>query len=231
MPRISNSGIIVGGVSPLTTIDFPTVSSAFVVFCQGCFWRCPYCQNKRLQPARNSKLSWKNVFSDICKRAGFIEGVVFSGGEPLIQPALIEAIQQVREKNFKVAIHTSGAVPRTLAKVLPLVDWVGFDIKAPFDKYEKVTFYGNSGELAKTSLGILINSGVKFECRTTVYPKFLKQDDILEIARNLSEMGVKTYALQECYDSERTPMFSDCFAPDFLQKIEKYFQAFLVRKT
>jgi anaerobic ribonucleoside-triphosphate reductase activating protein len=171
------------------------------------------------------------VFKEICQRKGFVEGVVFSGGEPLIQPAIMEGIQQVRAEGFRVALHTSGAVPRVLEKVLPLVDWVGFDIKAPFAKYEKVTFYGGSGRLAQTSLNILINSGVEFECRTTVYPKLLQQDDILQIAQSLREIGVKTYALQECFDKERLPMHSDCFAPEFLQKIEQCFQKFVVRKV
>ena len=40
----------VGGLVPLTSIDFPGELAA-VVFTQGCPWRCVYCHNPELLPA------------------------------------------------------------------------------------------------------------------------------------------------------------------------------------
>ena len=31
------------------------------------------------------------------------------------------------------------AIPDRLAAVLPLVDWIGFDVKAPFERYDSLT--------------------------------------------------------------------------------------------
>ena len=45
----------------------------------------------------------------------------------------------VRELGFQVGLHTGGQFPERLARVLPQVDWVGFDVKAPWDAYERVT--------------------------------------------------------------------------------------------
>lgn len=64
-------------------------------------------------------------------RQGLLEGVVFSGGEPLLQKQLPEAADQLHRQGFEVALHTSGVYPERLAKVLPLIEWVGLDIKAP----------------------------------------------------------------------------------------------------
>ncbi|MEE7560627.1 anaerobic ribonucleoside-triphosphate reductase activating protein, partial [Xanthomonas sp. Kuri4-2] len=40
-----------GGWVPLSSLDFPGRLAA-VAFLQGCPWRCGYCHNPHLQPAR-----------------------------------------------------------------------------------------------------------------------------------------------------------------------------------
>ena len=223
------SNLIIGGFVPFTTIDFPTVNSACVVFCQGCIWRCPYCQNKDLQPLKENEFTWENVFNEIKERKGFLDGVVFSGGEPIIQGTLLDAIKQVKSEGFKVAIHTSGAVPENLKKIIKYLDWVGFDVKAPYDKYDLITNYKNSGAAAKQSLDIVIESGVKFECRTTVDPNLLTRDDVFKIAKDINAQGVKNFAIQKCFDDERNLKFSDCFDEDFINNLKEIFPNLVVR--
>ena len=70
---------------------------------------------------------------------------MFSGGEPTAQPGLADAIREVRALGFAIGLHTGGAYPRRLASVLPLVDWVGFDAKAPAARYGDVTGVEGSG--------------------------------------------------------------------------------------
>ena len=82
--------------------------------------------------------------------------------------------------------------------MLPKLSWVGFDIKAPLADYEKITGIANSGNQAFESLELLLGSGVDYEVRTTVDPTLLNQDDILNLATNLSQIGVKHYVLQQC---------------------------------
>ncbi|MBI3069525.1 MAG: 4Fe-4S cluster-binding domain-containing protein, partial [Betaproteobacteria bacterium] len=72
----------VGGLVPLTTTDYPGRLAA-VVFCQGCPWRCGYCHNPHLLPARRTApIAWHAVRDFLERRRGLLDAVVFSGGEP-----------------------------------------------------------------------------------------------------------------------------------------------------
>ncbi|QDZ28022.1 anaerobic ribonucleoside-triphosphate reductase activating protein [Noviherbaspirillum sp. UKPF54] len=186
----------VGGVTPFTATDFPGKLAA-VVFAQGCAWRCGYCHNPHLQPRpHKSPLQWPRVLGLLQRRVGLIDGVVFSGGEPTLDPGLANAMRDVRKLGFDVGLHTGGAYPRQLEEVLPLLDWVGIDIKAPFDQYESVTGVPDSGAPARASLAAVLASGVKYEVRTTAHPTLLPEESIEQLARELAGMGVSNYALQ-----------------------------------
>lgn len=56
------------------------------------------------------------------RRIGLIDAVVFSGGEATTDPALGEAMLEVRAFGFKVGLHSAGTYPQRLADLLPLVD-------------------------------------------------------------------------------------------------------------
>lgn len=187
----------IGGLTPLTTIDFPDHLAA-VLFCQGCSWRCSYCHNPHLIP-RNIKtdITWNEVKLFLQKRIGFLDGVVFSGGEPLLQSQLVKIIEDVKQMGFKAAMHTAGSIPTRFKSVLPKLSWVGFDIKGPISHYEKITGVANSGKRAFQSLELLLESGIDYEIRTTVDPGLLSQTDIMELAEVLSHLGVKHYVLQQ----------------------------------
>ena len=186
----------VGGVVPFTTTDYPDHLSA-VIFVQGCPWRCGYCHNPHLQPrTRHSPVAWETVMQLLTKRIGLLDGVVFSGGEPTMDPGLPSAIQSVRALGYKIGLHTGGTHPRRLAQVLPLVDWVGMDIKANFDRYARITQVDGSGNPAQASLHALLASGVAFECRTTTHPSLHSEQDLLDLAKTLATIGVSDYALQ-----------------------------------
>jgi pyruvate formate lyase activating enzyme len=186
----------VGGLTPLSTADWPGMLAA-VVFCQGCPWRCGYCHNPGLIPARgDSEIPWEDVLAFLRRRQGLLDGVVFSGGEPTLQPELAEAMREVRALGFKIGLHTGGAYPRRLAEVLPLVDWVGLDAKAPFTDYARITGVEGSGVPALSSLEHVLASGVDHEVRTTVHPAQLADAEVIGLARDLSARGVRRYVIQ-----------------------------------
>ena len=186
----------VGGLSPHSSCDWPGQLVA-TVFAQGCPWACAYCHNPHLLPARGSEeIAWGEVLAFLQTRQRLLDGVVFTGGEPTMQGALFDAIADVRALGFLVGLHTGGQFPERLARLLPHIDWVGFDVKAPWGEYERVTGVAGSGELARESLTLLVESGVPFEARTTVHPALLSADDVVELAEQLSSAGVRTYALQ-----------------------------------
>lgn len=129
-PAFTPAALHVGGFVPFTSTDYPDALSA-VVFCQGCPWRCGYCHNPHLIPARaDVHHDFDAILAWLASRRGLLDAVVFSGGEPTAQPGLVHAMQQVRRLGFLVGLHTSGAYPRRLADALPLTDWVGLDVKA-----------------------------------------------------------------------------------------------------
>ncbi len=191
-------GLRLGGITAFTSIDFPA-RLAIVLFCQGCPWRCRYCHNPHLLGAwGETTLSMDDAIALLDRRHGLIDGVVFSGGEPTLHRSLPDAIEAVGSMGFEVALHTSGAYPKRMKKLLSLVDWVGMDIKAPAAKYDQITFTPGSGERAWESAHLLIESGVEHEFRTTVHPSLLSSDDVLEIGRSLAALGATRYVVQQC---------------------------------
>ena len=123
----------------MTTLDYPG-HLACVLFCQGCAWRCSYCHNPELIRARvPTDISWQQVLSFLRKRRGLLEAVVFSGGEATLQKSLPDAMRKVRELGFKVGLHSAGIKPGAFRRILPLCDWVGFDVKALEDDVALIT--------------------------------------------------------------------------------------------
>lgn len=215
------SQIVVGGVEKFSAVDFPGTLTA-VVFMQGCPWACPFCHNASIRPIlKENDFSW-DLFVDFLKtRTGKLDAVTFSGGEPLVQDSLFDAIKQVKDLGFKIGLHTGGYRPEHLVKVLPLVDWVGLDIKAPFDesKYRQI-IGANHLQRVKQSLDILLQSGADFECRTTCDPRFLNSADLLQIAKSLKEKGVKKYFLQKYRPIESDNQTSDAQCENIFQNDE-----------
>ncbi|MDR2158366.1 MAG: anaerobic ribonucleoside-triphosphate reductase activating protein [Holosporaceae bacterium] len=221
--------LFVGGVVSLTTIDYPGHLST-VIFLQGCPWRCTYCHNRHLQSILPTEsLPWEDILNLLAIRKGFVEAVVFSGGEPLMQERLVDAIGDVRSMGFKVGLHTAGPFPNVLAKVLHCVDWVGFDVKYTFENYSQITNIQDSGAAAKESLKLLVESGIAFEARITVHES-MNIPSIVEILKELSSLGVKTVALQKCRDKCENVVEHAIFSDKLLlEDMSKYFDNFYIR--
>jgi pyruvate formate lyase activating enzyme len=189
-----------GGFTPLSTTDWPGKLAA-VVFLQGCPWRCSYCHNAGLQPRCASAQAprWFEVLTTLRRRVGLLDGVVFSGGEPLLQRGLGFALHAVRAMGLQTGLHTAGIYPARLAALLPLLDWVGFDLKTDLDDdaaYDALTGTPHSASAARQSLHALLESGVDFEIRTTYHPLLISDDALLGMAQTLQGLGVTQWVLQ-----------------------------------
>lgn len=189
------SELRIGGITPLSSCDWPGQLVA-TVFAQGCPFDCPYCHNPHLLAAGGGEVAWPEVTALLEARRGLLDGVVFSGGEPTVQVALPDAMRQVRELGFRVGLHTAGPSPERIAGVLPMADWVGFDAKAPFAEYERVTRVPGSGQHARASLRALVASGVPIEVRTTWHPDLLDADALDRLSAELAADGVTDWAVQ-----------------------------------
>lgn len=220
------TGICIAGITPVTTIDFPGRLAA-VLWCRGCNLRCSYCHNDDLRSVGPSPYdrNWQSVKTFLSRRRDWLDAVVFSGGEPLVQGALTEAVDEVREMGFEAGLHTAGSSPGRFERVLGHLDWVGFDVKAPFDEYDRVTGVPGSGRKSKTSLEMLVSAGVPFEVRTTASPDLIPADRLVEMCRELAEMGVRTYRLQEI-----SPVRTR-YSEDLEEELRAIFEDFDVRRA
>lgn len=181
---------------PLTTLDYPDHLSC-VVFCQGCAWRCRYCHNPNLIPARaEPSHSWSSILEFLQRRQGLLEAVVFSGGEATLQSSLKPAMQEAKQLGFKVGLHSAGINAKALKRVLPYCDWVGFDVKALVEDTELITGVSGSGQANWKCLELLLASGVDYECRTTVHWELMDPQRLLQLAQRLSAAGVAHFVVQ-----------------------------------
>lgn len=186
----------VGGLVPFSTSDWPDRLAA-VVFLQGCPWRCGYCHNPHLREARSEhEQSWPATLEWLATRRGLLDGIVFSGGEPLAQAALPAGVRDARALGFDVGLHTGGSHPRRLHEIIGELGWVGLDIKAPRDDYEQLTGVPRSGVAAFESLALLLRSEVPCEVRTTVHPALTPLPLLEALATELAEAGVDRWVLQ-----------------------------------
>lgn len=203
--QVAVSDLQIAGLVPLSTVDWPGRLAA-TVFCQGCPWSCTYCHNTAiLDPTTPGAVPFSALEELLARRSGLLDAVVFSGGEATSQHALVPAVSRVREAGFAVGLHTGGAYPSRLRALLgldredrprtaPLVDWVGFDVKAAPGGYEGLV--GRSGAWAKAqqSLRMLRRSGIAHELRMTLTPALLGQ--VGAVIDLIAELGGDALVLQ-----------------------------------
>lgn len=186
----------VGGLVPFSTTDWPGKLAA-VVFAQGCSWRCRYCHNPHLIPWQGAEeRDWREVRAWLATRQGLLEAVVFSGGEPTAQAALADALRETRALGFATGLHTGGIYPRKLPALLPHLDWVGLDVKAPSADYARVTGVAGSGLGVFVALALLQQADVAHEVRTTVHFDLTSPASLEKLARELAAVGVREWVLQ-----------------------------------
>ena len=90
----------IAGFSKLTLLDYPNLL-ACEIFTQGCNMACPFCQNSELiSITNNSNYSEELIFEYLRLRKKILDGVVITGGEPTMQPDLINFIKKSHLHSF-----------------------------------------------------------------------------------------------------------------------------------
>lgn len=202
-------GPVVAGLVRLSTCDWPgkLVATAFL---QGCPWRCTYCQNPALiDPRVPGTIAWAQVQDFLSRRHGLLDGLVFSGGEPTRQIGLVAAAEWVRAQGFGIGLHTAGAYPARLAALLPLLDWVGLDIKALPASYHLVTGVATGATRAFASLQLVVDSGVDHEVRITVDPTVHTDRHIHLLVDQVRGIGAASVVLQEARAEGTRPGYAE----------------------
>ena len=163
-------------LTPFTLQDFDDVPSCIVWF-SGCNMLCEYCYNLELVFESKKSISQDTIFEFLQSRAGKLEGVVLCGGEPTLYPDLPNFCQKIKQLGFLVKLDTNGANPKMLEAVLPFIDFVALDFKAPKHKFKDITNSQLFDEFEK-SFDILNTFGGDFEVRTTYHSELLGDDDL-----------------------------------------------------
>ena len=183
----------VGG-SVISTVEFHG-NMSLVLFMSKCPLACRYCHNVELLED-NTEKSFEEIKQEIDSSFDFLDAVVISGGEPLVQTdAVIEILQYVRQIGLKTKLDTSGIYPENLKRILDLnlLDYVSLDIKTTFSKYRKITG-ANVGFQVKKSMELINEAGVHLEARTTYVPTLHTKKDIKNL---VDEIEAEVYTIQQ----------------------------------
>jgi len=164
------------GFQKTTLLDFPDTPAA-LVFTGGCPFRCPWCHNGSLvQPhPSQSAVAEADVLDHLKKRQGILEGLVVSGGEPLMHPGLSDFLKQVKALGYRIKLDTCGYWPERLEALLRdgLADYVAMDVKNCPDRYAETCGLSTIDiTRIRTSLDIVRGLGNAGELRTTVSTRF-----------------------------------------------------------
>lgn len=122
----------------LGTVDGPGIR--FVVFMQGCMYRCLYCHNRDTWDTEAGMLySVADVLEEIFSYLSFIDsshgGVTVTGGEPLLQREFVRVLfKLLRQRDIHTCLDTNGYVTDhqydlELEKLLDCTSLILLDIK------------------------------------------------------------------------------------------------------
>ena len=190
------------GMQSLTLLDYPG-KVACILFVRGCNLRCPFCHNASLVCENpENAFSEEKVLAYLKKRQRILEGVVISGGEPLLYPDLLSFLRKVRELGYAIKIDTNGTNPQRLKEIVRegLADYIAMDIKNSPALYGKTTGIANPDLSAiEESKEFLLGGAVDYEFRTTVVDGLHTPESIAEAARWIR--GAKRYFLQSFKNS------------------------------
>lgn len=205
----------INGIQKLTLLDYPG-KVACTVFLAGCDLKCPFCHNSELWSVNApAVMDDKELLAFLEKRRGMLEGVAFTGGEPLLRPELPEVMTKIKELGFAVKLDTNGTHPDKLRALIGegLVDRVAMDIKNDPERYALTCGREAEGfpmDAIRKSIEILMNGGIEYEFRTTAVKPLHDADSF----RGIGEMirGAEEYYIQPFADRD-TVLFSGFETP------------------
>ena len=126
----------IGGFIKNSFIDYPGKISC-VIFTSGCNFRCPYCHNFDLISDKKEVIDIISVYEFIESKNGLIDGIVVSGGEPVMHHDIEDLLVILKSTGLPVKLDTNGSFPVKLKNILDkkLVDYVAMDIKTSPYRY------------------------------------------------------------------------------------------------
>ena len=209
------------GWQKLSLVDFPG-KVACTLFTGGCNLRCPYCHNSELLEGAMPRVDTAEVLAYLDQRQGILDGVVVSGGEPCMQPDLLDFLATLKGKELLVKLDTNGCYSDVLQQALErnLVDYVAMDLKNSPEEYALTTGSDDVPlENIAKSVELLLRQKIPFELRTTVVVQLHSKHSFEKMRDFLLPLVAKTgkkipdFYLQAFKDRDTVP-FAGFTAPD-----------------
>lgn len=209
------------GLQKMTLLDYPG-RVACTVFLGGCDFRCPFCHNAEILDAgAPAETDDGELLKFLEKRTGLLDGVVITGGEPLLRPDIDELIEKIHALGYPVKLDTNGNHPAMLKKLVGagLIDYVAMDVKNGPSRYaETVGLADFDMSAVRESIDFLLGGAVDYEFRTTVVKELHDEQSFAEIGKLIR--GAKRYYLQ-CFTDRDTVLFAGLHAPE-KETLERY---------
>ena len=168
---------------------------AAVVFTAGCNWRCPYCHGVGLvkSPGDFPRVEVETILENLRENKGWVDDIAITGGEPTLQPGLIDFIRELRSMGVGVKLESNGTNPDIIEKLLTdnLLDCLCFDYKVPLEEESLLALTRVSAEVSglervKRSYELSRQAqGIEKEFHTTLCPEFITCQIIERMGREL----------------------------------------------
>ena len=180
------------------TVDGPGIR--YVLFMQGCPFRCLYCHNPDTwQTNTGTAISVDEVIKNFNKNKAFYSngGITVSGGEPLMQIDFVTKLfRKAKSEGIHTCIDTSGATfnpenpeeVKNFDKLLEYTDLVMLDIKQinP-DKHKDLT--GKSNENVLAFAKYLDSKNVPVWIRHVIVPGYTdNEEDLFELGKFIGKL-------------------------------------------
>lgn len=167
----------------------------------GTDFNCPF-GPARLEQGETYQRDLKELIRNIKKGLIYTDGLLLTGGEPLLQrEAMLQITRAVKKNDVKIGLDTHGTKPALLELILKerLVDMIRFDYYSPFEPglFEKIT---RSKTFFKTAEGIIydVNESIQIlkrhqqllqiEFNTMIVPGLIyRKEDLITMGEMISD--------------------------------------------
>ena len=172
-----------GGIIEVSTKDIPG-KACTVLFTVGCNFKCEFCHNKYLLNSKVGREYSINEILNIINNNYLINAVSISGGEPTLQGDLPDVCKGMSELNKYLSLDTNGSQPEVIKSIIPYVNRIALDIKAPLEieKLSKIAGININPDIIIATFELInMNKSIEFEIRTTYVNNLHTPDDLKQI--------------------------------------------------
>lgn len=154
---------------------------------------------EQMQLFQQDLISPEAVFNFLELRRWMLDWVSICGWEPTIQPGLYDFAKKIKDMGFLVKLDTNGSNAFVVERMIKdkILDYVAIDLKHTVYEYDLAvwlkqdsSFFRNYEKL----LGVLLNTNIEYEYRTTVIKGMHNEESIESMAQYIR--WAKNYYLQ-----------------------------------